>query len=108
MHFEKNLCKSPEAEQEFGMQKWKWGEGGISILPRKEEKGERDWITGYSEYTEEQALGSGGIRQFWTMSLGSLEHWTSNSFESSSLKRKRNLQSRATAATPIFPALGRA
>lgn len=35
------------------------------------------------------------------MRLGRLEHRTSlNSFESSSLKRKRNLQNRATAATP--------
>lgn len=104
---EKTYAKVLKQNRNLACRNGRGREESVSFKERRK-KGERDWITGCLEYTEEQALGR-GIRQFWTMSLGSLEHWTlSNSFESSSLKRKRNLQSRATAATPIFPALGRA
>lgn len=79
------------------------GEGGISILQGKKKKGREDWITGYSWNTEEQALGR-GIRQFWTMSLGSLEHWTSLTVLRAHHLKKRNAV-QAT-ATPHLPCLG--
>lgn len=52
--------------------------GGRNQYPSKEREKGRERLDHriFLEYMEEQALGR-DIRQFWTMSLGSLEHWTS-------------------------------